>query len=161
MNVDDWTRLVAPQLQLVMHELWLVDWVLCHPAPTGQVDLDWHMHWKDVRRSVWAALHRIDLARQETEHKRERFDPQSCCQTLDITMDDAEVLLALVPTTFLWGPGPDWGQRLKMKLYRYISGEEDYHAPAPESPTKTEGAAKSDATTGTVASTGEVLSYTD
>ena len=37
----------------------------------------------------------------------------------------ARILLAIVPTTFRWGTGPDCGYSLKTKLYLYLIGEQN------------------------------------
>lgn len=109
-------------------ELLLLDFILSYPMPSVSVELNWHMEWYDFRLQIWQKIH--EFKNQELicieEHKAK---PQNPVASIDIDLTDARVLMSLVPTTFRWGPGEDCGYSLKLKLYRYITGEEEYHAP--------------------------------
>jgi hypothetical protein len=84
-------------------ELLLLDWVLC--SASGMVpgaDLGELMMWDGLRQRTWAVyMGQGSLVIEETE---------------------ARQLLALTPTTFRWGTGPDVGLSLKQKLASIVTG---------------------------------------
>ena len=112
-------------LKLNRDELLLLDWVLHHPTPTLTPDLDWHMRWKDLREVIWRGIHVITNNEKQAAAQGKQNQPESITVALDTS--DIHVLLALTPTTFRWGPGDDCGFSLKVKLFRYLSGEEEWH----------------------------------
>lgn len=117
-------------LKLTHDELKLLDWVLHQPSPMpSPVDLEWHMRWKELRESLWAGIHRIEIEKAKAEAiKTGSFKEKMALQPIELSPVDCSVLLALVPTTYRWGPGKDCGFSLKLKLFQFLSGEEEYHA---------------------------------
>jgi len=94
-------------------ELLLLDWLLVFPMPCNQVDLDWHMKFAPFRLTIWEAIEKV----KEEE--------------VTIEVEDAGLLLAIVPTTFRWSPSepgktsPDCGFSLKQKLARALITERE------------------------------------
>lgn len=110
-------------LQVNRDELYLLDWVLLYPAPAQTLSLDDAMKFADLRYAIWDALHEIAYCLARDNQQSDRM-----CWPLAVVEQDARVLLALVPTTFHWGAGADCGLSLKGKLFRLLSGKEEYHA---------------------------------
>ena len=99
------------RVRLTQGELYVLDWVLS----TGSqlllsMTLDEVMVWKEFRLKVWTGI-------LDSEHEDNNLGVMT-----DITFEDAEILLAAVPTQMTWGDGVDYGQMLKRKLASYLLG---------------------------------------
>ena len=94
-------------MKLSTDELLLLDWVFStQGAKASGETLDDLMRWRTLRERVWRALL---LGRLSANDKGSPEPP--------IDLDGfEEELLALLPTTFRWGPGEDCGITLKFKL---------------------------------------------
>lgn len=117
-----------PVLKLSREELLLIDWILTYPMPNMQVDLDWHMRWKQVRLTVWNKIIHMPPIGEDT---------------VELSKEDVETMLCMTPTTFRWGRNPeDCGYSLKVKLAKYLLGEveeEDANKNNTENKTETTG----------------------
>ena len=89
------------ELLLSKGEMLLLDWVLHFPMPSGYTDIDWHMGWRDLRMNLWHQISSTD---------------NTSSAVVWVERDNVHVLLALVPTTFVWSTGEDVGYSLKVKL---------------------------------------------
>ena len=99
------------QLRVCQGELYVLDWVLS----TGSqlllgMALDEVMVWKDLRLAVWKAI-------LDPEHEENELGVM-----LPLSHEDAETLLAAVPTQMTWGDGIDYGQMLKRKIASFLLG---------------------------------------
>jgi len=105
-------------LSLNTDELLLLDWVLLHPLSTYGLDnLDATMKWHSIRYQVWHCLYWLDGLQTTI--------PRISVALLGLSYSEAELLLALVPTTHRWGVDKDCGYTLKLKLYKALSGEDN------------------------------------
>src|SRR3990167_2882992 len=110
----------VPKLSLNEDELLLIDWVLSvyrHTLPMAfdeAVD-DWH----SMRLGAWSAIDAIINSRSTP------------LVSFPINEAEARYLLAVLPTTYRWGTGPDCGYSLKRKLSCLLMGRE-YREPSPE-----------------------------
>ena len=112
---DDWTLPTPPELiHLCCDELLVLDWVLCAASGLVQDDDDPAFGWHETRLECWRQV--IDLA-----------DDKTSLRALPLTQRDARTLLRAVPTTLTWGDGVDHGFNLKVKLAKFLIGE-DYAA---------------------------------
>lgn len=136
----------TPKIKVTRDELLLLDWILIFPAPAGQIDMDWHMKWKDLRLTIWNKIIHLPPATGE--------------DSLELSEEDAGTLLCLVPTTFRWGQGDDCGYSLKYKLARFLLGEVDVEEAkdADKNTTQSETPTTGETTGGTMADTGEGMS---
>lgn len=101
---------------LTSHECLLLDYTLSSYA---RLIPEWTteglMRWERLRGAVWQAL---DLM-----NKDDKGVPSldgSCI--IVIPQSEAAILLALVPTTYRWGTGPDVAVPLKLKLSQCLRG---------------------------------------
>ena len=93
----------------------LLDWLFCgHGDPVTTEQRDALMRWADLRRRVWVTVIDLDLAAKEVA--------TASTADMDLSHGEQEELLALVPTTFRWGPGEDCGLSLKRKLAYELYG---------------------------------------
>ena len=105
--MDDWV-LPPPGniIRLTRDELLLIDHVLGSQTRLMMWE-DLHdmvdNHWGDIRLGLWVAMRGIADWAHDTA-------------PLEVTRRDCATLLAACPTTFRWGPGPDCGESLKVKL---------------------------------------------
>ena len=105
----------AKLMELNRDELMLLDWLFCgHGDPVTTEQRDGLMRWAHLRRRVWVTVIELDLATKELA--------TASAADLDLSRDEQEELLALVPTTFRWGPGEDCGLSLKRKLAYELYG---------------------------------------
>lgn len=107
----DWLSEIieGPTLELTQGELLLIDWCLCnasHMLPIENVDN--LLAWTDVRLATWQCVDAIKCMKVNTAK-------------LSLTLPEAKLLLAIAPTTFRWGTGPDEGYTFKQKLAEYIA----------------------------------------
>lgn len=133
----EWELPVAPPppgVDLDAGELLLVDWVLCgssHILQANNLD-ELVARWHILRLNVWSGLKALaDMDRRPSR----TADPKvPKVVRYELTGEDAERLLALVPTTHRWGTGPDVGYALKMKLALFlgVSPLPDVAKPEPE-----------------------------
>ncbi len=109
----EWAIPPAPGINLDRGELLLVDWVLCSASRLiPNADLDHLLNsWHDMRLAVWKSVAQLDT-------------PTSSEAKFRLSDTEAKALLAVVPTTFRWGTGPDSGYSLKQKLARFLSSGE-------------------------------------
>lgn len=107
MKADDWILpSVHRGLTLDRGELLLLDWIICeasHLLPEASIrEL---LQWQPLRLKCW---HGISLGGN---------------YELELPENEANILLALCPTTFRWGVGDDVAFSLKLKLARFIAPE--------------------------------------
>lgn len=96
-------------MKLPQPELWLIDWVLCGQGETLTKDkLEAMMSWKDLRERVWRAQLAAELASSNPTKSAEA--------DLEMSTEELEQLLAILPTTFRWGTGEDVGFTLKRRV---------------------------------------------
>lgn len=94
------------KLDLNRDELLLIDWVLHYPAPAQSLDYDDHMKWHGLRAEVWHGV--LEIEKSQNDSTR---------YIVEVNDLDARQLLALLPTTFMWGDrGSDCGFSLKCKI---------------------------------------------
>lgn len=99
-------------ISLNVEEILLIDWTICGASriiPNMEVVplvVDWH----PLRMTLWDAVSLLG-----NDSKKEI--------KLPVEESEARTLLALAPTTFRWGTGPDCGFSLKQKLSRFLQGE--------------------------------------
>ena len=117
MNDKEWALPAEPGIRLDQGELLLLDWVLCGASRLiPDADLDYLLEkWHEFRLDVWRGIGQLKA-------------PDVNEVELALTDPEAKVLLAVVPTTFRWGTGPDCGYTLKTKLAKFLLGdsENDY-----------------------------------
>jgi len=112
MSEREWALPPEPGIKLDQGELLLLDWVLCGASRLiPNADLDYLLeNWHDCRISIWRAIGQLKA-------------PNANDVKLAFTEPEAKALLALCPTTFRWGTGPDCGYTLKQKLSKFLMGE--------------------------------------
>lgn len=105
---NDWTLPVMKPLFLETGELLLLDWIMCTASNLILgADLDTLVHkYDDLRLKVWQAISTAKVMPAE----------------IYLNMDELEEFMALVPTTFRWGTGPDVGYTLKLKIAQGLMG---------------------------------------
>lgn len=132
---DDWKLppggdLVGPELN--MGELLMIDWILTpgsgfYPGTaTGVADLgEMKSLWMELRKSLWLQIASLDKELPPIQNKSDRDKALLITlRCLELSEDDAEILLTLCPTTWHWSIGPDdYGFFLCMKLAAYLRGE--------------------------------------
>ncbi len=105
-------------IEVTAHELLLLDYTLSSYARLiPDWTLDGLMKWERLRGEVWWALDRMP----KDSSAGGGPNPEAS-QTIPIPQDEAALLLALVPTTYRWGTGPDVAVPLKLKLSQCIRG---------------------------------------
>ena len=116
---QDWQLPLIESIKVNDEELLLLDWVIGSASgliPGATLD-ELMANWSALRLDVWQHIY-------ELKKLSSGSPPGAGCS---LGMDDftARVLLAIVPTTFRWGTGPDCGYSIKMKLCRFLLGERD------------------------------------
>ncbi len=108
----EWALPGGPGIKLDQGELLLLDWVLCGASRLiPNADLDYLLEkWHEFRLEIWRAIRQLKA-------------PDVNELRLAFTDPEAKALLALVPTTFRWGTGPDCGYALKQKLSNFLLGD--------------------------------------
>ena len=119
---QDWQLPLVEFIKVNEEELLLLDWVIGSASgliPGATLD-ELMANWSSLRLDVWQ--HIYELKKLPTSSSGP--PPGALCS---LNMDDfmARILLAVVPTTFRWGTGPDCGYSIKMKLCRFLLGEKD------------------------------------
>ncbi len=126
----------ASEVSLNIGELLLVDWVLVPGSGLVSIlhDLSEAMVWNAMRAEVWkqASLIHAELEATKEDPARKRI-AQYTVKPLVMSEEDAQILLAHVPTTFRWDGATDVGFILKLKLAAYLRGEK-YETPVPPKP---------------------------
>jgi len=122
LNDQDWQLPLVEFIKVNEEELLLLDWTIGSPSgyiPGATLD-ELMSNWSSLRLDVWQ--HIYELKKLPTSSSGS--PPGALCS---LSMDDsmARILLAVVPTTFRWGTGPDCGYSIKMKLCRFLLGERD------------------------------------
>lgn len=106
--VDDWKLPAKSGVDLDEGEIVLLDWVMCSASGLiPQADLDTLVKaWGALRLRAWAAYEQLGGG----------------VQVAHLALDEYELkaLLAVVPTTFRWGTGPDVGLSLKKKIAKEL-----------------------------------------
>jgi hypothetical protein len=98
-------------------ELWLIDWVLCGQGESVNGEkLAALMGWSDLRERVWRAQIEAELATTDPTHPAEA--------EMELSREELEQLLSVLPTTFRWGPGEDVGFALKRRVAQQLWGAE-------------------------------------
>ena len=119
---QDWQLPLVESIKVNDEELLLLDWVIGSASGLipGATLEDLMANWSSLRLDVWQ--HIYELKKLPTSSSGS--PPGALCS---LSMDDftARVLLAVVPTTFRWGTGPDCGYSIKIKLCRFLLGERD------------------------------------
>ena len=125
----------GPMIDLDRGELLLLDWVLCAQSRLiPNADLDYLLGaWHDFRLSIWSVLN--------TDPMNDLTSPSIPAAKFHITESEAKALLALTPTTFRWGTGPDCGYSLKQKLAKFLLPQEESHGDKDEAKTDNQAAA--------------------
>lgn len=102
-------------MRIPQPELWVIDWVICGQGESvnGQ-KLESLMSWRDLRERVWRAQITAELA---TEDPAKPVEAE-----LELSPDECEQLLAIIPTTFRWGTGEDCGFSLKRRIAQELWG---------------------------------------
>lgn len=98
---------IYPVILLNPGEMLLIDWILCGPShilPEGGIQE--LLVWQPLRLMCWQGI-RCDVVDYP----------------LALPETDANILVALCPTTFRWGVGEDVGFTLKMKLAKFVAPE--------------------------------------
>ena len=113
---QDWQLPLVEFIKVNEEELLLLGWVIGSASgliPGATLD-ELMSNWSSLRFDVWQHIYEL----------KSGSSPGSMCS---LSMDDftARILLAIVPTTFRWGTGPDCGYSIKMKLCRFLLGEKD------------------------------------
>ena len=109
---DDWTLPpTETTISLCYDEFLVLDWVLCAQSGLVQDDVDNTFGWHSTRLECWRQV--IDL-QGDTKALR----------ALPLKPRDAQKLLRAVPTTLTWGDGVDHGFSLKIKLARFLMGDD-------------------------------------
>jgi len=123
MVLDDQSWQLPPMdsIKVSEEELLLLDWVIGSASgliPGATLD-ELMSNWSSLRVDVWQHIYEIKKLPTSSS------GPSGILCSL--SMDDfmARVLLAIVPTTFRWGTGPDCGYSIKMKLCRFLLGDKD------------------------------------
>ena len=116
---QDWQLPPVEFIKVNDEELLLLDWVIGSASgliPMATLD-ELMSNWSSLRLDVWQHIY-------ELKKLSSGSPPGAVCS---LSMDDftARILLAIVPTTFRWGTGPDCGYSIKMKLCRFLLGERD------------------------------------
>ena len=117
----DWQLPLVEFIKVNEEELLRLDWTI--GSPSGYIP----GATLDELMSNWSSL-RVDVCQHIYEIKKLPTSSSGPSGILcSLSMDDfmARVLLAIVPTTFRWGTGPDCGYSIKMKLCRFLLGERD------------------------------------
>ena len=101
-----------PGIKLDQGELLLLDWVLCGASRSiPNADLGYLLEkWHEFRLDIWRGIGQLKA-------------PDANEVRLAFTDLEARALLAVVPTTFRWGTGPDCGYTLKTKLAKFLLGD--------------------------------------
>ncbi len=115
---QDWQLPQIESIQVNDEELLLLDWVLGSASGLlpGATLEDLMSSWSPLRLDLWKGIREL-----------KRSGANGIFNTTPLLMDEstARILLAIVPTTFRWGTGPDCGYSLKTKLYLYLIGEQN------------------------------------
>jgi len=122
LNDQDWQLPLVEFIKVNEEELLLLDWTIGSPSgyiPGATLD-ELMSNWSSLRLDVWQ--HIYELKKLPTSSSGS--PPGALCS---LSMDDsmARILLAVVPTTFRWGTGPDCGYSIKMKLCSFLLGEKN------------------------------------
>ena len=135
MNDKKWALPAEPGIKLDQGELLLLDWVLCGASRAiPNADIGYLLEkWHEFRLDIWRGIKQLKA-------------PDVNEVGLALIDLEARALLAVVPTTFRWGNGPDCGYTLKNKLANFLLGdiENDYE-------TKTHNASADKPTSGSAA----------
>ena len=109
-------------------EIKYLDWAICGASRIlPDTDLDYLIgSWHPFRLDLWRLLVGINDSNETG--------------LLELSDEDAKVLLAVLSPTFRWGTGPDVGYSLKMKVARFllklpdpqVEAEQPAEAKAPE-----------------------------
>jgi len=132
------------KVKLNYEELLVLDWI--SHFPVGSTDQD-HLKWLEenfslLREDIWRNISVLqeEQKQKEAEIKElQRVSPETARASqraraaekkeipreleLEISRDQAKLLMTMVPTTFRWGTGEDAGFNLKLKLARALWGE--------------------------------------
>ncbi|HEY3118761.1 MAG TPA: hypothetical protein VGK54_18625 [Chloroflexota bacterium] len=105
-------------MRIPQPELWVIDWVLCSQGESvnGQ-KLEALMSWRDLRERIWRAQMSAELATEDPAKPAEA--------EIELSPEEYELLLAIVPTTFRWGTGEDCGFSLKRRIAQELWGAEE------------------------------------
>ena len=129
---DGWELPLLESISLTEEELLLLDWVMCSGSaliPNASLE-DLVTNWSSFRYDVWKCIHTIN-------RQKKGVSTQLTGATEVLAVDEftARTLLAIIPTTFRWGTGADCGYDLKLKLYRFLSKEDELDASNTENQT--------------------------
>ena len=114
-------------ISLDRDELAVLDWHLCghylcnvsRGSDIGEVI----QTWDEFRRRVWEGI----LALSVQKDPGIPLSSTSNVPTYRLPMDEsaAKYLFNWLPPTFMWGTGRDCGFTLKVRLYRFLTGQEE------------------------------------
>jgi hypothetical protein len=101
----EWSLPAPVGIDLGMGELLLLDWCLCAASRIlPNLEMEYLItSWHDIRLDVWRCMVKLEEAKATSVN-------------LPLTDTETKALLAICPTTFRWGTGPDDGYTLKKKL---------------------------------------------
>ena len=113
----------ANGLRFNRDELLLLDWMLTPCSNIyPQATVDTAMTWHGFRLSVMDCIAIYD--QQARSGDGVPIDPHPI-PTVEVGQSEAQVLMALCPIEFRWGPGANCGLSLKLKIRAYLRGEKE------------------------------------
>ena len=118
---QDWQLPLVEFIKVNEEELLLLDWVIGSASgliPGATLD-ELMSNWSALRFDVWQHIYELKKLPVSSS------GPSGVLCSLSMDDFTARILLAVVPTTFRWGTGPDCGYSIKMKLCRFLLGERD------------------------------------
>ena len=118
---QDWQLPPIESIKVNEEELLLLDWVIGSASgliPGATLD-ELMSNWSSLRVDVWQHIYEIKKLPTSSS------GPSGVLCSLSMDDFTARILLAVVPTTFRWGTGPDCGYSIKMKLCRILLGVRD------------------------------------
>lgn len=106
-------------LTLTEDEAQLVAYILQYPVPTANPVTPEDWPWLETRLKVGSELARLRRCQaRDEERKKAGMEVKAHEHTvsLDLTDRELQTLAIICPSTWHWGPGPDCGQSLFLKL---------------------------------------------
>jgi len=118
---QDWQLPPIESIKVNEEELLLLDWVIGSASGLipGATLEELMSNWSTVRLDVWQHIYELKKLPASSS------GPSGILCSFGMDDFTARILLAVIPTTFRWGTGPDCGYSMKMKLCRFLLGERD------------------------------------